>query len=351
MKLCFVGHFTAGGTERAMSLVANGLKEKGYEIYIINTADRKPSFSLDEIEMEYLPAGSIPKRITMLTKYLRAKKIDILIPIEALTGILTIAAAKLAGCKYIVWEHANYYQNQGSKHMQQVRQLELLTADAYVVLTERDLENFKRHFKVRTKLVQIYNIANPTFENAYQMNSKTIISAGHINKIKNFIIIPDIAKIVFEKNPDWNWKIYGEASGEVFEQVRKKVEEFGLEERVIFCGRCSDMDTEYKKAAMFVLTSLQEGLPMVLLEAKSNQLPLVSFDIETGPDEIIRDNINGFLVPPYDVKCMAERICQLIENKRLRKSMSEQSLLDLEQFSHESVLEKWNLLLKEAIDV
>ena len=51
----------------------------------------------------------------------------------------------------------------------------------------------------------------------------------------------------------------------------------------------------YKKSAIYVLTSLMEGLPMVLLEAKAYRLPIVSFDIETGPDEIVDDGVNGYL--------------------------------------------------------
>ena len=89
---------------------------------------------------------------------------------------------------------------------------------------------------------------------------------------------------------------------------------------------------------------------MVLLEAKANGLPLVSFDIETGPDEIIRDGVNGFLIPPYDTEIMAERICQLIENNDLRKRFSDNAKLDLEKFSSDRIIEQWNDLIKDVTE-
>lgn len=345
MNICFIGSFTAGGTERAGFLVANGLADK-YNIFLLNTADREPTFKLDAgFKLDHLPFGSIPLRIIKLAAYLRKNKIDVLITVEAMTGIYSIPALMLHHCKHIVWEHANYFQSQGSRHLREIRKIELKSSDAYVVLTQRDQANFKNNFKNIKRLEQIYNIAEPQKETTYKVDSRIIISAGHIRRVKNFIIIPEIAKIVFKKHPDWKWYIYGYAKGEEYEKTCLKLKEYSLQDNVIFCGRCGDMDKAYQDAAMYVMTSLQEGLPMVLLEAKSNKLPLISFDIETGPDEIIRNRINGFLVPPYDIDIMADKICQLIEDDKLRQLFSDCSYLDMEKFDADTVVKKWNQLI------
>lgn len=191
----------------------------------------------------------------------------------------------------------------------------------------------------------IYNIAAEFKRNTYDTKSKTIISVGHIRRIKNFIAIPEIGKIVFAKHPDWCWKIFGAAEGEEYERIRFKVKEYNLEQNILFCGRSDQMDKEYQRAAMCVMTSLQEGLPMVLLEAKSNGLPLVSFDIQTGPAEIIRDGVNGYLIPPYEIETMAEKICDLIEDRELRRNFSIQSELDVDKFEKENIIEEWEKLV------
>lgn len=350
MNICFIGHFTAGGTESATFLVANGLSNE-HKVFVLNTCNREPSFELKQtIAFDYLKDGNIPKRILSLKTYLTENKIDVLISVESMTGIFSIVAAKLARCKHIVWEHANYYQNQGSRWIQKIRQIELHSVDAYVVLTERDRNNFVKHFRVKARLEKIYNMAKPQGDHLYDMGSKIIVSVGHLRKIKNFIVITDVAKIVFAKHPDWRWKIYGDTNGDEYHAIKEKVAEYDLQNHVIFCGRCSNMESAYQEAAMYVMTSLQEGLPMVLLEAKANGLPLVSFDIETGPDEIIRDGVNGFLIPPYDTEIMAERICQLIENNDLRKRFSDNAKLDLEKFSSDRIIEQWNDLIKDVTE-
>lgn len=345
MNICFIGHFTAGGTESATFLVANGLCNM-HKVFVLNTCNREPSFKLKHtITFDYLEGGSIPKRILSLKTYLTKKEIDVLVTVESMTGIFSIVAAKLARCKHIVWEHANYYQNQGSRWIQKIRQIELHSVDAYVVLTERDRNNFVKHFRVKTRLEQIYNVAKPQGDHLYDMGSKIIVSVGHLRKIKNFIVIPDVAKIVFSKHPDWKWKIYGDTNGDEYYAIKEKVDAYDLQNQVIFCGRCNDMESAYQEASMYVMTSLQEGLPMVLLEAKSSKLPLISFDIETGPDEIIMDGINGYLVPAYEIEMLAEKICKLIENEEIRKSFSNNSKEGLGLFSKELILEKWISLL------
>lgn len=345
LNICFIGHFTAGGTESATFLVANGLCNK-HKVFVLNTCNREPSFKLKQtIVFDYLKDGSIPKRILFLKKYLTKNEIDVLITVESMTGIFSIVAAKLARCKHIVWEHANYYQNQGSRWIQKIRQIELYSVDAYVVLTERDRNNFVKHFRIKARLEQIYNVAKSQGDYLYDMDSKIIVSVGHLRKIKNFIVIPDVAKIIFSKHPDWKWKIYGDTNGDEYYAIKEKIDAYSLQNQVIFCGRCNDMESAYQEASMYVMTSFQEGLPMVLLEAKASKLPLVSFDIETGPDEIIMDGVNGYLVPAYEVEMMAEKICKLIENKEIRKSFSNNSKEGLGMFSKELILEKWDSLL------
>ena len=266
MNVCFIGHFTAGGTESATFLVANR-----------------------SITFDYLEEGSVLKRIWFLKTYLKKNKIDVLITVESMTGIFSIVATRLSRCKHIVWEHANYYQNQGSRWIQKIRQIELCSADAYVVLTERDRNNFIRNFRIKTKLEQIYNMAKPQGKHLYDMDSKIIVSVGHLRKIKNFIVIPDIAKIVFSKHREWQWKIYGDIKGNEYHAIKNKV--------------------------------------------------------ETGPDEIIQDGVNGYLIPAYELKTMSEKICELIENDNLRKDFSDDSKDRMELFSEEQILEKWKLLL------
>ena len=84
---------------------------------------------------------------------------------------------------------------------------------------------------------------------------------------------------------------------------------------------------------------------MVLLEAKSYGLPIVSFDIQTGPGDIVRDGVNGYLVKSGNTDAMAEKICQLIENAELRKQFSDNAALDMDKFDEERIVGQWEKLI------
>ena len=350
MNIAFYCMCSGGGTERATSIIANFMLQYHHSVHIINIYKEEPHFPLDEkiCYIQICESNKI-KKILSVSKYLKKNKIDVLVVIEAMGGLLAYPAAKLSNCRIIIWEHANYYQSQGISYIQKVRQFELKHCDAYILLTEKDKQNFIQHFKIKTKLRRIYNIAPTMTDSKYSMSSKTIISVGHISKIKNFILVPEIGKIIFNQHPDWRWLIYGSPSGKEYESIKTKIIEYELNNNIIFAGRSDCIEDEYRKASMYVLTSLQEGLPMVLLEAKANKLPLISFDIQTGPDEIIQDGVNGYLIPPYDIKIMAQKICFLIENNDIRKSFSEKSSLDMEKFAADKIIEQWldlfNLLI------
>ena len=345
MRICFFGNFTGGGTEKAGFGVANALCES-HEVYVLSSSNRQCFFELDSrIPFSNLGGGNLAKKNFLLYKYLKKNKIDVLISLEAMSGIISIIPAKLASVKLVIWEHANYFQNQGSRFIQKIRAFELKTANAYVVLTKRDLNNFKNNFKIKSKIEYIYNTVDEACTCEYDLSSKTVLSAGYIREIKNFIVIPEIGFIVFAKHPDWKWEIYGNKQGKYYERIKQRVQDLGLTENIVFCDRTNDMDAVYRKSAMYVMTSLQEGLPMVLLEAKARKLPLVSFDIETGPDEIIRDGENGFLIPPYDVAKMADAINKLIEDEKLRREFSDNARLDVEKFDALAVKARWEELL------
>ena len=85
---------------------------------------------------------------------------------------------------------------------------------------------------------------------------------------------------------------------------------------------------------------------MTLLEGAANRLPLISFDIHTGPNEIIENGVNGFLCDSSSNKEMIDHICELIENPMLRRSMSLESFETTKKFNVDTIVAQWDKLLK-----
>lgn len=155
MKVCFIGNFSGGGTERVtLQLVNELVKDSEIEVILISTGKSILTFPCStEISFINLPHLPLSHRIWGLRKALKKLKPDIVVSIEALSGIYTIPATLGLGVRNIVWEHANYYQTQNSRWIRSVRRLWLrYFADTYVVLTKRDLKNFSVNEKVRCQL-------------------------------------------------------------------------------------------------------------------------------------------------------------------------------------------------------
>lgn len=334
----------SGGTER-MTAWLSGQLCRSHTVHILSLHMNHGGVFYplaDSVTHECLPNGKTHEKIREIRRYIRAHKIDVLLNVDTGMGYIGILAAIGTGAKAVTWEHSNFYNNWNSRIFPHLRRFAARHSDAMVVLTERDKNNYETNIR---GCVPVTVLPNPAahHEISYDAESKVILSAGLLGKIKRFEMLVPIGKIVFAKHPDWQWYLCGD--GPERESLESAVREAGLSGNIIFCGSVKDMEPMYRGSAMYVLTSEMEGLPMVLLEAKSYGLPIVSFDIETGPSDIVRDGGNGYLVPSGDTEAMAEKICQLIEDAELRKRFSADSVLDMEKFSEERIVEQWEKLI------
>lgn len=350
MNICFLeGDMSRkGGTERMTALLANALSET-HRVFVVSLKfdEGQIFFSLSDSVCHIVLSPSAGKlgilsQIRQIHHLIQEKQIDCVINVDTGMSIYGIPAARGTKAKVITWEHANYYNNWGSRIFPYIRRFAARRSDAMVVLTEQDKQNYETRIPSK---VPIYTIANPvqTHDIHYDSSSRTILSAGALLPIKCYDRAIDVAKRILPSRPDWKWVICGE--GPERESLERMIGEAGLEKQVFLPGTIRDMESQYRSAAMVVLTSQMEGLPMVLLEAKSFGLPLVSFDIMTGPRDIIEDGVNGYLIQPYDMDKMAEKIIALIDSLALRQLFSVHSQDDMERFSWQNIRAAWDSVL------
>ncbi len=335
----------SGGTERMTAWLANTLCQN-HSVTVLSLNMTKPEifYSLDgNVSHDAVGEGNVLSKIRKIKKLIRSHGFDVLINVDTGMGYIGILSAKHTRCKTVTWEHSNFHNNWNSKIFPYIRKYAAKHSDAFVTLTERDKKNYESNIKC----VPITVIPNPSDKHdfVYDINSKTILSAGLFNKIKRFDLIIPTAEKVFEKHPDWNWVICGD--GPELAAVKKLAKNSSVEKNIIFPGAVKDMSGYYKKAAMYVMTSEAEGLPMVLLEAKSYGLPIVSFDINTGPSDIVRDGENGYLTESGNTELLAQKIIALAGDDELRSRFSKNSQSDMEKFSTEAITESWEKLLTE----
>lgn len=359
-KICFFsGDITrGGGTESVAVLIANALAGQGkYEVMFLSLVEqgKTPFFPISpEIRRHYLgekwiqPGPGYLAVLSKLRRFLKEQEVDVLVDIDIVLDVLSLPARRGTGVKVVSWGHFSYYYEQEILYRRLIMRYGAGRADYCVTINEENRRCYERHLRRRKAIRTIYNPAvrmgngnaGAGQGTGAPRREKYILWVGRLTRIKGVDYLAETACRVLKELPDWKWLVAGE--GEMGEWLKAYSLERGLGDRLLLLGRVEDLGRYYSKAGIFVLTSRSEGLPMCLLEAKSYGLPCVSFDIRTGPDEIIRDGVNGYLVEPYDCGKLAERIVRLASQEGLRERFARNAALDREKFDLEHILDSWN---------
>jgi glycosyltransferase involved in cell wall biosynthesis len=339
-----------GGIARVLSLLSDSLfKTDLFDIHIVGYVkteelgyDWNPQITYHHLLKKIRPMKyGLFKATVELRKIIRKHDIDILVACSSIIGPLGVISTLFGKTKLIYWDHSSFFESTAHDFSVRGKKFTARHADVVIPLTKYDAKNYHEHSKAK-RIVQIYNPIDRRLENlehSYNKNSKKIISVGRLTHLKNFELLVDVAKVVLEEFKDYSWHIYG--SGESEDSIKAKIVSHDLEDRVILKGHATNLYDIYKDYCLMVMTSRSEGFPMTLLEGMASRLPLVSFDIITGPNEIIRDGVNGFLVEPLNADQMAKKIIALLEDGQLREKFSENNAKFIDQFNMKATTDQW----------
>jgi glycosyltransferase involved in cell wall biosynthesis len=176
------------------------------------------------------------------------------------------------------------------------------------------------------------------------LSSKKVLSVGHFNDAKRRDLLIEAWAHVHKIHTDWQLQIVGD--GPEKERCIKMINDLGLNQSISIIDPTDQIEDYYLNSSVFVLSSEFESFSLVLLEAKIAGLPCVSFDIVCGPNELINEAEDGFLVPFPNTKYMSEKICTLIEDLDLRKKMGASGRVDaIKRYNPETIYQDWDNFL------
>lgn len=178
------------------------------------------------------------------------------------------------------------------------------------------------------------------------LKNKKAIAAGRIVPVKGFENLIKTWALVFENEPTWQLDIYGEGNLKYINSLQILINSENLQNNIFIKPASNDLIATMTDYSMYILTSQTECFPMVLLEALSVGLPIITFDCPTGPRNIITNNEDGFIVENQNCKQLADKIVYLIENENLRIVFGNNAKKNIEKFSVEFAMNKWVKLLE-----
>ena len=216
-------------------------------------------------------------------------------------------------------------------------------ADMLVALTESDAEEWKKFNQHALSISNVVHL-NPLGRVSSLVNKRVIFNSRFSNQ-KGIPYLLEIWKRVHVKHPDWVLDIY--AQGELRDVYLPKIKQLDVNIRVN--DGTPDIFDRYCDSSIFILTSVYEPFGLVLPEAMSCGLPVVSFDCDYGPREIITDGVDGYLVPLGNVEMFADRVCQLMEDPMLRHKMGQAGIISSKRFSPEIIMPQWKSLFETIV--
>lgn len=358
-RICFfIGDLNnSGGTERVSSVIANELYQHGYQIHMLSLqCGDKPFFELaDGINTSQLYSTPgrgmlrLPVAIMKLRYYLQKNKIDILIDVESMLALYALPAIMGLKVRHICWEHFNYNVDLGKASRRLARKLAARFADDVVTLTERDKQLWLDNTTCKASITAIPNPV--TIDLPSQINphkEKLFLAVGRLTYQKGFDLLLQAWALVAPLHPDWRLRIVGEGEDKpMLEELRKQL---NIEASTELVSKTNNIAAHYQQAAFFVLSSRFEGFGLVLAEAQAYGLPVISFDCDLGPAEIIKNNETGWLCTVGSVESLSDSMNFALTSSANQMDyfrLSISSLNNAKRFFMATIIEEWIAFLSK----
>ena len=341
-KVAFVIHsLDMGGAERVVSELANNFSTKKLKVFIILFCPNKPYFKLDSrISLIHLPLSrSIIKRLFFLRKIIIVNGITTIISFTTTINIYSILATFFTSKKIIISERTDPVAHKLSFMKLFLRKLLYRYVHKLVVQNKAQFEYYLKNMSIR-KLILIPNPVKKIDHTFSFENNVNVISVGRLVQSKNHL---ELIKCFLASKIECKLFIVGD--GDQRNKISNFIKENNLEYRIKLLGSKKNIYNYLNPNWIFASTSLYEGFPNALIEAMSAGLNCIHYNCPSGINEIIENDINGYLVPLNDRKFFTQKLKDVFSNLERRILISKNAKITAKNFNIEKIANQWHQIL------
>jgi len=358
----YVNHLVDGGAARVAVNLAGAWTDMGRKVTILTSdaGEIPPIYPLPP-GVVHLPLGLWADsrnpldaawrnltRVVRIRRAVRRSRPDLLVSFLDRNNIMCVLAARtlLPRIPVIISERTDPHGRSIGTWWELLRRLTYPFADCLVVQTRRAQTFFPG--LIRSRCVVIPNPVYPPLDTGTpeQRSRFRVVTLGRNHPVKGHDLLIDAFALVAEAFPDWDLCIHGD--GPDRDALAERIRRHRLEGRIQLGENLADVGDCLRNADLFVLPSRVEGFPNALAEAMAWGLPVVSFDCNSGPGELIRHDLDGLLVPPGDVPALAAAMGRLMANPAERQRLAARAPEVLSRFSPARIMELWESAIQSA---
>ena len=364
--IIFYPSFERGGVEIILLNLINFFLKKKIEIVLIASNIKKGVFKNKKFQSRIVkkkPFAIMPDRISkaftaskiLISEIKKSDKRNTIV-LSLQGSSLAILVCKFLGFKIIVRNAEDaisstfFAENKFQSLIILFLKIILYNFSDKIISNSKGSGNsLKKIFVKEKKIFPIYNPYLKNINNKPNLRRhKYLLSVGRLTKQKDFKNL--IISFSYIKNQIPNYKLIIIGDGQLKNELQYLIEHLDLKKKIILTGWKNDLKKYYLKSKLFILNSVYEGFGNVLIDAINYDLPIITTNCKSGPNEIIDYGKGGFITPIRNPKLLSKKILFCIKNYKIAQKKSKYAKKNIKKFDCEMNCEKYFKLINKTIN-
>jgi len=351
MNICFVtGALKYSGAEKIITNLMRCMQKRGHEISVIEFALKEPVEGFDGIKQYPVESGgksikNIYNRLKKIRNVIKTNKFDVVFSFNSVYNLDMVPAMVFTKVPLVLCERNDPHYDPRTKLKKFRKKISYPFATGYIFQTERIRDYFSKDIRKRSEIIPNF-IERPYECVTDNTRRKVIVTCARLDdRQKNQSMLIRAFSRFAKENDEYNLEFYGD--GPDRKKYEALIKEYGMEKRIILCGRVEDMPNRLKHAEIFVLPSVFEGMPNALIEAMAMGLPCIATDCGGGGSAaLIENDVNGILIDNFDENALYEAFKRLCKDNELRLKLGHNAHKINETLEITKIIDKWEKAAK-----